>query len=129
MLRPQRHPQLLVLPLMLLSELSGMLSGIARDLVIVNLVCREGGFAASTSCNAQEVTAACASFNMFKWIAGSAPSFLISVPLGRYADRAGRGNVIAIANLGKAISPLGLLLVQLLGLSKWYICCSRWWRG
>ena len=129
MLRPQRHPQLLVLPLMLLPELSGMLSGIARDLVIVNLVCLEGGFAASTSCNAQEVTAACASFNMFKWIAGSAPSFLILVPLGRYADRAGRGNVIAIANLGKAISPLGLLLVQLLGLSKWYICCSRWWRG
>ena len=117
------HP-FMVLPLMFIGEFAGMLCGVARDLVIVNMVCQEGGFAAGTSCDAQEVVEAAAGFQLLFTVAGAVPAFFASVPLGTFADRAGRGAVIALSNAGKLLFLIGMLAVQWGGLRKEWLLPS-----
>lgn len=57
----QPHP-FLVLPAMLLYELTSSFSSTARNVVVVQLVCED--FRNGTSCDSETVTSAAAAFNL-----------------------------------------------------------------
>ena len=57
-------------------------------------------------------------------MAGAVPAFFASVPLGTFADRAGRGAVIALSNVGKLLFLIGMLAVQWGGLRKEWLLPS-----
>lgn len=101
---------------MLVFEFVSTFNKTAFSLAVMQLVCQEPNlFATGTSCNSADVGKLTAAFNLRYSLANYVPAFLVSVHVGRFADKRGRRWLLAIPALGHLLFAVGVVAVQLLG--------------